>query len=134
MASLHIIRRSNLPANWESEDAPYSDTTFLSLCESEAALLPLTEEEYGEMTKETDWEDNDPPTIFRQIAHSMGYQIGDFIFLLTEDETFPKSIEDTVASVPALANFCVPVSILEYRIREADRLSTNLRDYLSSLR
>jgi hypothetical protein len=133
MATLHSVPISRFPSDWETET--YSDTTFLSLIENGRSFCEeISDAEIAEMESVTDYMDGEYPEAIRYRFNAEN--IGDFLFLVTDGEAFPKSASEIRSnlSFPTLDNFCYDEGLLRAQIANFPNSTDRARETLANLR
>jgi hypothetical protein len=133
MATLHTIPLSAFPSDWDSET--YSDATFLSLIESGRTISEtLSDGEIMEMESITDYGDGEYPAVIT--SRYKDDMIGNFLFIVTDDEAFPKSVGEIRGnlSFPVIDNFCYNAENLRGQIAYLTRHLERAQAMLDNLR
>lgn len=132
MATFYAVRRNDFPAGWE--DTPYSTDNFLRAIQPYAVKVTfdLKGEEAAELFS-TDWMDGQYPLMLRNWAENQGGKVEDYLFIFSEmdeggiGDFYPASTREIWGTWPALENYSVDVSALQWQVSDLLRQVEYLR-------
>jgi hypothetical protein len=139
MATFYAVRCTDFPNGWE--ESPISSDNFLRAIQPHAVQVTfdLKGEEAAELFS-TDWMDGQYPSLLRNWAEGQGVKVENFLFIFSERDEggigdfYPDSTREIWGTWPALDNYSVDVSALQWQVSDLMRQVENIRQTIAAAR